>query len=274
MIKFLKSRLLTAALLLTLLEIVGGLLLMAPLLVFMRLRLEHSGLALELWPLISPKILADLLINHSQVLIICLAAAAVIYLAYFPLKTLFAAAIYNMITVNNAGSSLVTKSLSEHIRRAVAIWPGFLKTAVFGMLIYLLAFFIGLMFGGILGRVWDFFRPLAVLLMLLTASTYLQILKLRMVRCGESSLRDSIRETRSEIAGAFGRIMIGNFAVFAAAVIIVMIPWSILKWVRSFEWNYLTASISIVLQQLIIILICLAQTLRINFNQSLFGKGD
>ena len=247
---------------------------MAPFLVFLRTYLENGGLIFGLWPIISVEVLGNIIINSPQALIIYFIAAVVIYLAYFPLKTLFTAAIYNMIMARNNETSGEIGPISEYVKRAITVWAGFVKVAVFGIIVYMLAFFIGLMFGELLGSIWSLLHPLSVMLLLLSASTYLQILKISMVISGKSSLRDSIKSTRSEIGGALGRIIIGNIAVCAAAFILILAPWSLLKWTRSFDWSYFAAAVSIILQQVIIVLICSAQVIRINFNHSVLRKGD
>jgi len=272
--KLLKSRFLAATLLFSLLQIVGGLLVAAPFLVFLRLPLEHSGLARGLWPAISPEIIGELLINNIQVLLVCSVAAAVIYVAYFPLKILFTAAVYDMIIVKSGEQTAGEASMAEHLKQAVAVWPGFVKTELFGIPIYITAIFLGIAFGGIAGRLAGFLRPTAILLFALIGSSYLQILRIRMVIDRTSSLRDSIRNTKKDIAGSLGRIILGNISVAAVGLLIIMLPWSLLKWTRGMEWSLLSASFSLVCQQIMVLLVNLAQALRINFNHSVLRKGE
>ncbi len=272
--KFFQNRLLIATLLSTLLHIVGGLLIMAPFLIFLRLHLEHSGLAFKLWPVISMKIPGDILINHQQALTIYFIAAAIIYAAYFPLKILFTAGIYYMIIAEDADPKSERYSITEYLKKALTVWPGFIKIAIFGVLVYITAIFIGFIFGGILSNIGSLFKPITVLLFLLLGSTYLQILRIHMVAGGTSSLRNSIKSTKNNIAGSLGRIALGNIAVFAAVIVAVLLPWSLLKWVRSYDWSLFAGAISIILQQVIVLLICLAQVLRINFNHSFLRKGE
>jgi len=271
--KFLKSKLLAATLLSALLEIVGGLLVMAPFLIFFRIHLEHSGSAFKLWPVISPDVIGDLLINDLQALIIYLLAATVIYIAYFPLKTLLTAGIYAMIMSKTSPDPEI-RSMSDYLSQAVCIWPGFIKAALFGVPVYIVSLFVGIIFGGILGHIGSFLRPAVILIFLLMGSTYLQILKIRMITSGNPSLRNSIKETRSHIASAPGRIILGNISVTAAGLAAAFVLWLILKWVRDFDWNLLSASCSLVLQQAIVFVVCLAQVLRINYNHSILKKGE
>ncbi|MEE9554215.1 MAG: hypothetical protein V3W18_07955 [candidate division Zixibacteria bacterium] len=272
--KLLKSRLLIAVLLSTLLHIVGGLLVMAPFLIFLRLHLEHSGLAFKLWPVISPEVLGDILVNYPQALTVYIIAAVIIYIAWFPLKILFTAGIYNVIIVPNSDRKEEQYSISEYLKKAVSVWPGFAKIAVFGMVVYLTAIFIGFVFGGLLSKIGSLFGPLMIILFLLAGSTYLQILRIYMVVGETSSLRSSIRDTRIEIAGSLARVVLGNVSVIAAGFVAVLLPWILLKWVRSFDWNLFVGALSVILQQAIILLVCLAQVLRINFNVSVLRKGE
>ena len=270
--KILKSRILAAALLSTLLHIIGGLLVMAPFLVFLRINLEHSGSAFKLWPVISPEVIGDLLINNLQALTLYLIAAVVIYIAYFPLKTLLTAGIYCMIVSKNGET--VTLSMSDYLKNAILLWPGFVKVAIFGVPVYLISLFLGQIFGGMLGHIGSFLHPATILIFLLLSSTYLQILKVRMVTLNDSSLRKSMKATRNQIAASLGRIIIGNVSVGVVGLGIVFLFWLLLKRVRAFDWNLFSASGSIVLQQLIVFVVCLAQVLRINYNYSILKKGE
>ena len=93
---------------------------MAPLLVFLRIHLEHSGSAFKLWPVISPGVLSDILVNDYQALVMFFMAAVVIYIAYFPLKVFITAGIYNVIICRkgsgeeiDSASSIIEKTVSE-----------------------------------------------------------------------------------------------------------------------------------------------------------------
>lgn len=274
MIRILKNRLLAAALMFMLTHIIGGLLVAAPLLVFMRIQFEHTEAVLHLWPLLSVEVLGDLIINNSQALTVYLIAAVVIYLAYFPLRVLVSAAIYEMVISGVKGSEEGVSFLSEYMKSAVKVWTGFLKIAIFGIPVYGVALLLGLTFGGILGRVWTFFKPLALILSFLLASTYLQILRIHMVTGGNSSLRNSIMKTREQIAASLGRIAIGNISVGAVGILAAAVVWFALKWIRGFEWSFVSAGISLFFQQAIVFVLCLSQTIRINFNNSILRKGE
>jgi hypothetical protein len=269
----LKSKIIIASLLFVLLDIVGGLLIMAPLLVFLRIHFEHSGSALKLWPLISPEVLSDILVNDYQALVMFFIAAAVIYMAYFPLKVFITAGIYKIITSGKESDEGIDSARTFFIRSA-EIWIGFFKTDVFGILIYMVALFLGLMFGEILGRFSLFWRAATVLLFVLLGSTYIQVLKIAIADNKDTSLRSAISFTRSRIAGSFLRLALGNVAVALVGFLIVLGLWSLLLWTRSYNWNIVTASLSVILQQGMIFFICLAQVLRINFNHSVIRKGE
>jgi hypothetical protein len=271
--KILKSKIVVSSLLFVLLDIIGGLLIMAPLLVFLRIHLEYSSSALKLWPVISPEVLSDILINDYQALFMFFIAAIVIYLAYFPLKVFVTAGIYNIIVFNKDSGETID-SARTFLTRSAGIWIGFVKADIFAIPIYMVALFIGIVFGGIMGRLGSFWRPAIILLLLLLGSTYIQILKIAVVGNRDTSLRSVIRFTRDRIRGSFLRLALGNVAVALVGLLIALGLWSLLLWIRSYDWNIVTASISVILQQGMIFSICLAQVLRINFNHSVIRKGE
>ncbi len=271
--KVFKNKIIVASLLFVLLNIIGGLLIMAPLLVFLRIHLEYSGSALKLWPVISPEVLSDILINDYQALVMFIIAAIVIYIAYFPFKVLVTAGIYNIIVFDKERGEAID-SARAFLTRAAGIWIGFVKTDLFAVLIYIVAMFLGIVFGEILGRLGSFLSPAVILLMLLLGSTYIQILKIAVVDNNDTSLRSIIRFTRGRIAGSFLRLVLGNVAVALVGILIVLGLWSFLLWTRSHDWNVVTAPVSVILQQGMIFVICLAQVLRINFNHSVIKKGE
>jgi hypothetical protein len=270
----LKNRLLASALIFLLIDVIGGLLIMAPLLIFLRVRLEYSGSALKLWPVISPEVISDLLVNQGQAVAMFLIAAVVIYLAYFPLKMLISAGVYRIILSGVSTDGKGIDSPRRFLAGAAVSWIGFVKIEIFGIVVYAVAIFMGIVIGGFLGSLVSFLGPLAVLLFLLMASTYIQILKIAVVVKDDTSLRNSIRSTREGIATSLLRLLVGNIAVALAGFLAMLILWHLLRWVRSYDWNIISAFISIVLQQGLIFSICLAQVLRINFNYSVMGKGE
>lgn len=270
----LKNRLVEASLIFLLVDVIGGLLIMAPLLIFLRMRFEYSGSALKLWPVISPGVISDMFINHGQALAMFLIAAVIIYLACFPLKMLLNAGVYSIILFNDGQSGREIDSVSRFLTGAALSLIGFVKIGIFGIIAYIVAIFLGMMIGGLLGNVISFLGPLTVILLLLMASTYLQILKIAVVIQNDTSLRNSIRFTRQKVATSFLRLLVGNVAVGLAGFIVMIILWTLLRWMRSYDWNLISALVSILLQQGLIFSLCLAQVLRINFNYSVMGKGE
>ncbi len=271
--KILKSKIVVSSLLFVLLDMIGGLLIMAPLLVFLRIHLEYSSSALKLWPVISPEVLSDILINDYQALVMFFIAAIVIYLAYFPLKVFVTAGIYNII-ISNRESGEAIDSTRTFLTRSAGVWVGFVKADILAIPIYMVALFIGVVFGGIMGRLGSFWRPAIILLLLLLGSTYIQVLKIAVTENKDTSLRSVIRFTRDRIRGSLLRLVLGNVSVALIGLLFVLGFWSLLLWTRSYDWNIVTASISVILQQGMIFSICLAQVLRINFNHSVIKKGE
>ncbi|MEE8417303.1 MAG: hypothetical protein V3S06_01425 [candidate division Zixibacteria bacterium] len=271
--KIIKSKIMVASLLFVLLDMTGGLLIMAPLLVFLRIHFEYTGSAFKLWPVISPEVLSDILINDYQALVMFLIAAIVIFVAYFPLRVFITAGIYNIIIFNREGGDRID-SVRTFLTRSAESWIGFVKAEIFGILIYIVALFLGIVFGGVLGRLGSILRPAVILLLLLLGSTYIQILKIAVVQNKDTSLRSVIRFTRNRIKGSFLRLVLGNVAVALVGLLVVSGFWSLLLWTRSYDWNIVTASISVILQQGAVFFICLAQVLRINFNHSVIKRGE
>lgn len=274
MMNIFKNRIVTASLIFLLADVIGGLLIMAPLLIFLRVVFEYSGSALKLWPVVEPEIISDLFINQGQALAMFLIAAVVIYAAYFPLKTFLGAGVYGIVLFNKGRSGREINSVRTFLTGAAAAWLGFIKIGIFGIIAYAVAIFLGMIIGGLLGHLISFLGPVTVILFLLMASTYVQILKIAVVVKGGTSLRDAIRDTRENIASSFLRLLTGNIAVAVAGLLVAIVLWTLLKWVRSYDWNVISAFLSILLQQGMIFSICLAQVLRINFNYSVLGKGE
>lgn len=274
MMKFLKGRFVAATLSFAVVNIVGGLLMSAPLLIFLRVHLERSGSVFLLWPSISARLIGDLLINDYQALVIYVFAAIVIYIAYFPLRIFVSAGVYRMIFEGRSEEHGRLPTGREFLSKAAIVWPGFLKIGIFAVPVYLTFVLIAAIFSGFLGRIASFLGPVTMGVFLLGGSTYLQILRSYMIGREDSSLRRSVRETRTIIAASLGRILVGNISVAIAGFFGAFLLWIVLKRLRGFEWNLLTAGFSIVLQQAIIFVLCFAQVLRINFNGSMLEKGE
>jgi hypothetical protein len=56
--------------------------------------------------------------------------------------------------------------------------------------------------------------------------------------------------------------------------VVVLIFWFILKAIKSSDWSLVLMIITIIIQQIMVFTICLAQSLRINFNYSVIKKGE
>ena len=244
---------------------------MAPLLVILRNELIRSAMALKLWPVIAPDVMGDILLNRAESLAAYTVSALVILGLYTLLWTLFSGGIYTLLVANPERKVDTPRSFMQH---AVTLWPGYLKLLIVAFIAYSIAIFLGFTFGQIIGRLWGGLRFAFPLLFLLMASTYMQILKNQMAYSGDISLKNCIRVTRGFISKNLTRYLLGNVAVAIIGILVVFILFLILKGIRSFEWNLLTAIISILLEQLIVFVICLVQAIRINFNHSLIQRGS
>jgi hypothetical protein len=189
------------------------------------------------------------------------------------MKTFFAGGIYRLIICDKDDPSAI-KTVSDFLKNSSQIWPGFLKTGLFSVLIYGLALFLGLVFGDFLGRFWSFLRLALPALFLFLGSIYLQILKIHIAWSMDNSLKTALRETRERISGVLLRIIMGNASVALAAFVMILIFWFILKAIKSSDWSVILMIFTIVIQQIMVFTICLAQTLRINFNYSVIKKGE
>ncbi len=149
MMKLLKNRLVFAALLFLLLNVAGGFAVMAPILVVFRNELIKSAVALRLWPVIRPDVIAEFLINNVQSLSVYVVSAIVIFALYSLLWTYFSAGIYGVI-INRREPETKAGALREFLRESASLWPGFVKVALLSILLYAAAAFIGLTFGQIL----------------------------------------------------------------------------------------------------------------------------
>jgi hypothetical protein len=158
--------------------------------------------------------------------------------------------------------------------KASSSWIGFLKVGLFAVPVYALALFIGSAFGAFLGKLSMVLRIAAFSVFLLMASAYLQILKIQIINESDNSLKSAIKDTKQLIADKFLRIILGNISVMGVAFIIILIFWLILKFIKGQDWNIIYTVIIMLIQQAIILIICFAQVIRINFNSSILEKGD
>jgi len=265
-----KSRIFRSALFLLAVEAIGAFAIMAPILIYFRIQFENTIIVRELWPVITPEFIGDILINYSQALAIFLLAGCIIYIAYFPLKTLFLAAIFSFL----ANEENRSRSLRDYLRSGLETWAGFLKLSLFSILIYLTAIFIGFTLGSLFEKFSRLLMMLTAGIFLLMASSYIQILRASIAIDGHTKLKSVILNTKNRIGKSFLRILIGNISVVIATGLILFLIWSLLKGIRDFEWNFATAALSFVIQQAMVLVICLAQAIRINFHISILKRGE
>lgn len=273
MIKMLKNRIVLASILFGILDLIQGFVIASPVLIYLRILYENTESSLHLWPLPSADVVSDFLINHNEVFIFYIITALVLHFLFFFMKTFFGGGIYRLIIIDKDDPSAI-KTVSDFLRGCSQIWIGFLKVGLFSAVIYGLALFLGLVFGDFLGRFWGLLRILLPALFLFLGSIYLQILKIHIASATDNSLKTALRETRERISGSLLRIIIGNGSVTLAALVIVLILWFILKALKSSDWGVIVMIVTIIVQQIIVFTVCLAQSLRINFNYSVIKKGD
>ena len=272
MIRIFKSRLLLAATLLFLLDVAGGLAILAPILVFLRNQLDKSASALQLWPQVAPVVVVDVLFNDLQALAVFAASAMVIYLLYFFLRTFFVGGIYHLVVFRDPADRRIDSSRS-YISRCADAWPGFIKVALLAIAVYAVAFFLGIVFGRLLSGLPIFWRLCLLALFILLGSTYLQILRTKMTIENDCSLRNAIRATRRTIGESAVRLIGGNLSVAIAGILMALVLWSVNKGVRGHNWSLGLALISFLLQQAIVFIISLMQIVRVNFNQTIVRRG-
>lgn len=189
------------------------------------------------------------------------------------MKEFFAGGIYKMIITDKEDPSAIN-SVSGFLKSSAQIWIGYLKVGLFSAVVYGLALFLGLIFGQFLGGLGVFFRLALPVLFIFLGSTYLQILRIHMASSMDNALKKALGETREIISGALLRIIIGNGSVTLAAFMAILIFWFMLKAVKSSEWSVILMIITIIIQQIMVLIVCLAQALRINFNYSIIKKGE
>jgi hypothetical protein len=264
-----KNRIIIAAIILFLVEIAGAFVITAPAMVFLRTQFSKSDLAHDLWPLISPRVISDILINDLQALVVIVLSAMVIYIMYLLLKTFFLGGIYDFVIRTSGQQFPEFGNLKSFLSRCTAFWPGFLKISILGIVVYGIALFLGISFGQIFARFGITWRILSLLFFILIGSSYLQILRARIVADDNTSVRHAMRSTRSIIAERFVRIVIGNVSVGIVAIIEALVFWLILKGIRHYNWSFFTAFLSIIFEQAIIFALCIMSVVRINFNYSI-----
>ena len=270
----LKNKLFAASIMFLLLNLAGAFLIMAPLLVLLRNRFDHSQAAFSLWPAISPLMLTDILINDTQMVATFVIAGIVILGLYMLLRTYFSGGIYSLIVLEKEQEpSIGANQFRDFLVRSALIWPGFIKVSLFSIVIYLIAIFIGGIISKLASPMGIFWQAVFLIFFLLMASTYIQILKVRLIVEESGSVRQAMRSSRLAVAKTAPRLVIGNLAVAIVGVIAALILWAILKWVRSFEWNIGLAALSIILEQAIILVLCLMQVIRINYNHIIIKRG-
>ncbi len=273
MMRIFKNRILLASTLFGALDFLQGFIIASPLLIFLRIIFENSGSSLMLWPLPSLEVVSDFLINYPEILGFYAIAAVILYLVFFVLKSFFAAGIYRIIILQQGEEGSIS-SLKQFVKKSAEIWTGFLKAGIFGLVVYGLALFLGMIFGNIAGRFGMFFRLAVIASFLLLGSTYIQIIKIYIASTSDTSLKNAIKSTKEKIAGSLLRIVIGNFSVAGAAFGAVLLLWFILRTIKGGEWSLIYMVLAIIIQQLIILAICFGQSLRINFNYSFIKRGD
>lgn len=272
MMKILKNRFVAASLLFLLIDLVGAFAILAPFLVMMRNKLDRSALALLLWPTISFKVIADIFINEPQVLAMEVVSACMIFVLYMLLKTFFAGGVYQII-VGSKDTGIESALFVTFLLRSARLWPGFVKTALLAIPIYLVAVFLGLTFARLAAGLGTLTGILVFLLFMLIASTYLQLIRTGMIAAGDNSVINAVRGSRPVIARNALRILAGNISVTLAGLISAYFFWLLLAGVRKFDWSPLSAAASIFLQQVLVLIICFTQSLRINFNYSILKRG-
>ncbi len=272
--KILKNKILIASFLFTFLDLLQGFLVLAPFFIFLRTFLEKSGAALKLWPFMSVDVLGDIVINNSGAIGMFLISAVVIYVVYIPLKTLAAGAIYGLIIFRNDDGRISPANAGDFLRLSTDVWIGFIKVAVFGVIVYLVALFLGISFGEIFGRFSKLLRLAVVFIFLLAGSTLLQILRINIISSGDISLRTGFKSILRIVPGSLVRLLIGNISVAAAGLAVVLILFIGLKGIKNMDWNPARVLVSIVLQQMIVFVVCLGQSIRINFNYSVMKRGE
>ncbi len=270
----LKNRLFAATLMFLLLDLAGSFLILAPLLVILRSRLEHSGEALRLWPVIKALTFTDILLNDAQMIATFIIAAIVIFFLFMLLRTFFSGGIYGIIILERETATPDEASpFKNFLTRSAEIWPGFIKVSLFSILVYFIVAFIGAIVSRIVSGLGFFWQAVIFLFFMMVGSTYIQVLKAEMVATGNTSLAHAVSSTRREVARALARLVAGNLSVVIVGAVAAWILWLILGWIRGYAWNIGLTVLSIILEQGIVLVICLMQVIRINYNSSIIKRG-
>ena len=272
MMRIFKNRVVLASALFALLDLIRGFVIASPILIYLRIIYENTESSLRLWPLPSIDIILDFLLNRNDVFMFYVITAIILSIVFFFISSFFSGGIYRLLILER-GSPESIGSGRDLLRRSAEIWTGFIKAGLFALGVYVIAIFLGMVFGGFFGRFGPFLRIVIMAIFLLLASTYLQILRIHIASTSDTSLKAALTETKEMISGAFGRLFVGNLSVSLAAFVAVMILWFVLKAVKSADWSINIMILAIILQQLMVFIVCLGQSIRINFNYSVIKKG-
>lgn len=253
-----------------LLNLAGAFVILAPFLVSLRNIYEKSAMAREIWPVMSPEIIIDLMVNHPQTVATAMLGAIAIFAVYALLRAFFSAGIYRVVLEMDAAGE---RSLRTFLVGAARIWTGFIKVAVFGIIVYTIAAFLGATLARLLSGLGDFWMVVFFTLPLYIGSIYLQVLRIRIATENDNSLRGAAGGTRRILAASVPRIILGNISVGLAGIAVTFILWVVIRWLRGGEWSSWAAVVTIILEQAIIFVLCLMQAIRINFNHSILKKG-
>jgi hypothetical protein len=272
--KLFRNKIIIASVEFFFLNLAGAFIILAPLLVLLRNRLSLSGLSLKLWPVISPDILTDILVNETQMLSTYIISAMVIFTLYAVFRAFFSGGIHYFIVRENPSAEMPqTDYLKSFIAKSAELWISFLKVSLLSIVVYMIAAFLGFTIGSILSALGAFWRVLIFLIFLLIGSTFLQMIRIRLAATSELSVLGAIRGMRQALSKSLLRIILGNLSVSIAGILLLLLLWVILKAFRAGDYNAFRAFASVVLEQAIVFVICLMQVIRINYNHSIIKRG-
>jgi hypothetical protein len=273
MMKFLKNRVVLGSALFGILDLLEGFVVASPILIYLRIIYENTESSLRLWPLPDLDLVMDFMLNHNDLIIFYVITVSVLYILFFILKSYFTGGIYRLIIFQKEEPESIGSG-RDFLRKSSEIWTGFIKVGLFAIPVYVLAFFLSSIFGGFAGKFSGFLRIIVFVLIFLAGSTYLQILRLHISSTSDTSLKAALAETRDAISKGLLRIFIGNVSVSIVVFVGALIFWFILKALKSTNWNIIIMILTILVQQIMVLTVCLGQTLRINFNYSVIKKGE
>jgi len=274
--KFLQNKIIVGSLMILVLDLAGGFLILVPFLISIRNIYERSVATFQLWPAPSTTILIDILVNHPQLLATSAIAAFTIYLLFMVLRTYFSGGIYRIIMEGPwflQDHDVRRSGFQEFLSRSSQTWPGFVKVSVAAVAIYTVAGFLGLTIGRVFAGLGLFWMAVSFLFFMLIASTYLQALKIQVVASDDNSVINAIRSTRQTLAKSAPRLVLGNLSVVIIGILICLGLWLTVAALRASQWSAARATVTIILEQLIVLVVCLMQAVRINFNHSIIRKG-